>query len=535
MSKKKKNKKKFDPAVDTGQGRPVRARVAAGDVNDKYSTYPSNGLTPRKLARIFRAADDGDVAEQMELFEEMGEKDPHLFSQLQTRKLAVTGLDWEVQPFSDDEKDKAVADFIGKQLKGIENLDDIFTDLLDAIGKGVSVMEIEWGIDASGANVIENIEYVHPKKLVWDWQTDEMQVCTREYPSGVPMPENKFVVHAYKAKSGHMSRNGILRVCAWMYLFKNYDIKDWVAFCEVFGMPLRLGKYSAAASDDDKKALMQAIYSLGTDAAGIVPDSTLIEFIESSKTTSVEIYEKLARYCDEQVSKAVLGQTLSSDSGGGSYAQGKVHNEVRHDLTMADAKSLAVTVRRDIIRPLVEYNFGYGVDIPIFTFDCQEAEDQKEIVQIYKTLSCDMGLAIPESHIYKKFNIPKPEEGERVLEPKAAGGLQPHAPGDVPAGGMITDGYSLKEDGRAAGASEEQDQIDRMGEEALKASEKAFEKMMAPVMQMLSDADDLEALKEQLADKEALEKLYVQMESPKLTDILHQAVYLSELIGRSQP
>lgn len=93
--------------------------------NDKYSTYPSNGLTPRRLARIFRAADEGDVSEQMELFEEMEEKDTHLFSQLQTRKLAVTGLDWEVQSFSDDERDKEIAEFIDEQLKGIENLDDI--------------------------------------------------------------------------------------------------------------------------------------------------------------------------------------------------------------------------------------------------------------------------------------------------------------------------------------------------------------------------------------------------------------------------
>ena len=67
MAKKKKKKEKpFNPEVDTGQGKPVRARVAVGDVNDKYSTYPSNGLTPRRLARIFRAADDGDVSEQME-------------------------------------------------------------------------------------------------------------------------------------------------------------------------------------------------------------------------------------------------------------------------------------------------------------------------------------------------------------------------------------------------------------------------------------------------------------------------------------
>lgn len=135
--------------------------------------------------------------------------------------------------------------------------------------------------------------------------------------------------------------------------------------------------------------LEQKKISLGTDAAGIVPSSTMIEFIESNKTTSVEIYEKLARYCDEQMSKAILGQTLTSDSGGGSYAQSKTHNDVRHDLTVADAKALAVTIRRDIIRPLVEFNFGEDAELPFFTFDCQEVEDQKETVEIYKTLELD--------------------------------------------------------------------------------------------------------------------------------------------------
>lgn len=527
LAKKKKKivkEQPFNPEVDTGLGRPVRSRVAVGDVNDKYSTYPSNGLTPRRLARIFRAADEGDVSEQMELFEEMEEKDTHLFSQLQTRKLAVTGLDWEVQSFSDDERDKEIAEFIDEQLKGIENLDDIFIDMLDAIGKGVSVMEIEWGLDSDLTNIIENIEYVHPKKLIWDFQTDEMKICTREFPSGTSLPENKFAVHKYKARSGHTSRAGILRVVSWMYLFKNYDVKDWVAFCEVFGMPLRLGKYSAAASDADKKALMEAIYSLGTDAAGIIPDSTIVEFIESQKTTSVEIYEKLARYCDEQISKAVLGQTLSSDSGGGSYAQGKVHNEVRHDLTVGDAKALAVTVRRDIIRLLVEYNFGYDADVPFFTFDCQEAEDQKETVEIYKTLACDMGLEIPKSHIYKKFNIPKPEDGEEVLHPRLVTETrEPHLPMDD------SEEKSLKDET----GQTEQEQVDLMAAEAQKQAEKAFHEMLKPILNMLDTTDNLETLREVLKDKKEIKKLYEQMDSPELEDILHQAIYLSELMGRS--
>lgn len=521
MSKKKKNKnmkeKEFNPDVDTGIGRPVRASIAIGDPNDKYSTYPSNGLTPRRLARIFRAADEGDVQEQMEMFEEMEEKDTHLFSQLQTRKLAVTGLDWEVQPFSDDERDKTIAEFIRDQLKNIEKFDDILMDLLDAIGKGISVMEIEWGVK-EGHNVIEDITYVHPKKLIWDSLTDEMKICTKEFPSGVAFPENKFVIHRYKAKSGHESRNGVLRVVSWMYLFKNYDLKDWVAFCEVFGMPLRLGKYTAAASEADQRALMEAIYSLGTDAAGIIPDSTMIEFIESNKTTSVEIYEKLARYCDEQISKAILGQTLSSDSGGGSYAQGKVHNEVRHDLTAADAKALATTIRRDIIKPLVEYNFGYDVDAPLFTFASEETEDLKDTVTIYQTLNA-MGLPISTEHIYNKFNIPKPEEGEELLK--------------APASGQMTLPYPDMEQ-ESLKDMPEQKQIDILTDEARKQTEQIFQKMMEPVLKMVDKYESLDALQMALKNEDTLKEVYREMDSPDLEDIMHQAIYLSTLVGRSQ-
>lgn len=524
MAKNKKKKEKpFNPDIDTGHGKPVRARIAVGDPNDKFSTYPSDGLTPRKLARIFKAADEGDVYEQMELFEEMEGKDTHLFAQMQTRKLAVTGLDWEIQPFSDDVLDKQVADFVEEKLRNIGDINKIFTNILDAIGKGVSVNEIEWDVDKDGFNIIKNIEFVHPKKLVWDYETDEMMICTKEFPSGIHLPENKFVVHRYNAKSGHVSKAGLHRVLAWMYLFKNYDVKDWVAFCEVYGMPLRLGKYSAASSDDDKKTLMEALYNLGTDAAGIIPDSTVIEFIESNKTSSAEIYELLARYCDEQMSKAILGQTLSSDSGGGSYAQGKVHNEVRHDLTKADANDLAVTIRRDIIRPLVEYNFGCDVNIPFFIFDCEEAEDLKVLVEILKTLVCDMNLKVPVNYIYKKFSIPEPEEGEEILQPAEKN--QPpqyQIPSEV-------DEQRFKDDT----GQTEQEQIDLMGDIAIKHSEKAFRDMMKPILNIVDKTQDLETLREALKDEEKIKELYRQMDSPELEDTLHQAIYLSELMGRS--
>ena len=99
----------------------------------------------------------------------------------------------------------------------------------------------------------------------WDSLDDSFKVRTAEEPAGVLLPVNKFILHKYKARSGHPSRAGVLRVCAWMYLFKNYTLKDWVGFCEVYGMPIRLGKYQPGASREDKRALMTALRQIGSD------------------------------------------------------------------------------------------------------------------------------------------------------------------------------------------------------------------------------------------------------------------------------
>ncbi|WP_018750699.1 DUF935 domain-containing protein [Paenibacillus sanguinis] len=500
--------------------KPDMTEISVAQVQDKYSSYPSNGLTPQRLAQIFREADAGDVLRQMELFEEMEEKDPHLFSQLQTRKNAVTGLDYEIIPFSDDEFDKQIAEFVKEQVQALENLEDIFIDLLDAIGKGISVSEIIWEYD-DGHTVIQDIKWRHPKRLIWD-NDDVLKIATRESPNGVPLVPNKFVVHRYKARSGHPSRAGVLRVVAWMYLFKNYDLKDWVSFCEVFGMPLRLGKYDPSASEDDKLALMRALIQIGTDAAGIIPNGTEIEFKESSKTTSINVYESLARYCDEQISKAILGQTLTSDSGSGSYSQSKTHNEVRHDLTVADCKALAATLRRDLIRPLVYFNFGEDRRIPYLRFDCEEADDLKQTAEIYDTLISKVGLKVPTSHIYKKFSIPKPEADEEIATPPVAVA--------APFKESLSDLKVLKDQGKSTST---QAQIDALADMAIKHNADVFSKIFAPILNMVGKAESLNELKANLEDQDFVNSLYAKMDVEDLDELLAKSMFYADLTGRA--
>ena len=291
--------------------RPDTRDLAVATIRDRWSDYPSSGLTPQKLAAIFKEADGGDVRRQAELFEEMEEKDAHLSSQFQIRKLAVQGLEYEITPWAEDAQAKKIADFCDEVISDLVDWDDHILDFLDALPKGYSMHEILWDVSAS-ENRIRGLRWVHPKKVTFYNSLTPRVLTEDDNLNGIDPPPFKFAYHRYKARSGYDTRAGILRVCGWMYLFKNYDVKDWIAFAEVYGMPLRVGRYETGASPEDKKALINAIRSLGSDAAGIISKSTEIEFVEAQKYGSINVYEGLARWCDELMSKAIGSRHINA-------------------------------------------------------------------------------------------------------------------------------------------------------------------------------------------------------------------------------
>jgi len=264
---------------------PVDREVASVGLQDRWSSYPSIGLTPGGLAAIFQEADQGAVRRQMELFEEMEEKDAHLAALLQTRKLAVLSLDYEILPHAKTPEDEDIAGAMGEMVWGIPNLEGAFLDLLDAIGKGFALTEIHWQVEKGRVGVAE-LSWIPQKKTTFASDL-KPRLLTADGPwEGVEPPPWKIIYHRYKARSGHDTRAGVLRVVGYMYLLKNYALKDWTAFNEVFGMPLRLGKYDPAATPADREALIQAIRNLGTDAAGIISKNTEIEFVETASRLS---------------------------------------------------------------------------------------------------------------------------------------------------------------------------------------------------------------------------------------------------------
>lgn len=523
--------------------KPETREIAVTTIRDRWSEYPSGGLTPQSLAAIFKEADQGDVARQAELFEEMEEKDTHLFSELQTRKNAVHGLDYDITPYSESAEDRKIRDFVADCIFGLDSFDDALLDLLDAVGKGYSLCEIMWDTTGGKQALIRRIEWIHAKKALfykrgaadmWAKSFEVPRVLTEAEPiNGEVMPPFKLVYHRYKARSGYDTRAGVLRVCAWMYLFKNYGIKDWVAFAEVFGMPLRLGKYDSGASKADKEALIAAIRSLGSDAAGIISKNTEIEFVETVKGLSGGnvLFEKLANFCDKQISKAILGQTATTEGTPGKLGNEDAQDRVRHDLIKADSESIGKTIRHQVIRPLVGYNFGWDKPLPWFSLLYEKPEDLKELMEVYKGAS-EIGQPISQEHVSERFKIPLPKKGETVLAPPAAtpagpgGGLAPISAkfrpqaGDHAGSRVVIAGRGENAPGGEIDAA---DSIaDGLGQDAVAASDA----LIAPLKRLVETAASMDALRDGIVD------LYGGMDPADLGALIARGMLIAEASGR---
>jgi len=504
--------------------KPETREIAVTTIRDRWSSYPSQGLTPQSLATIFKEADVGNVYRQAELFEEMEEKDTHIFSVFQTRKNAVLGLEYEILPYSESAEDKKIRDFVADAISSIPKFDDAMLDLLDAISKGFALSEINWDVQGKQA-VIKGLTWIHQKRALfysdyakglWEKDFEMPRIITEaEQIKGEEMPPFKLIYHRYKARSGYDTRAGILRTCAWMYLFKNYAIKDWVAFAEVFGMPLRLGKYDTGANKDDKDALVSAIRSLGSDAAGIISKSTEIEFIETVKSAAKDnIYNTLADFCNKEMSKAGLGQTATTEGTPGKLGNEKAQDLVRHDLIKADNESLATTYRGQLFRPLVGYNVGWDKPLPWFKFHFEAPEDLKMLSEVYKNLH-GINQPISAEHVSERFKIPMPKKGETALE-KSSG---PFA--------MKRTIAKTDSPPEAGNFTPEQEKIEGLIGESVDLAARAMSGLQEPVKALITEATSLEEI------RDGLYSLYGAMDQKDLEELIARAMYVAELYGRS--
>lgn len=467
----------------------------------------SAALDPARLRTILQNAATGDILDYLVLAEEMEEKDLHYGSVLGTRKRAVSGVPVSVEAASDEPRAKEIAEAVTKLTEKPE-FSELVDDLLDGIGKGFSAVEPIWTLGADQKLWPTQYKHRDPRWFTFDKETGRELLIREESGEGRPIPPGKMIIHTPRLKSGIPIRGGVARLVAVAFMCKAFSLKDWMRYAELFGMPLRIGRYGPGAKPDDIAVLRRAVAQLAADAAAILPKDMQIDFQEIANSTGgAELFEKLAEWLDRQISKAVLGQTMTTDDGS-SQSQANVHNDVRLDILKSDAKQLAATLNRDLVRLFVDLNYGPQEEYPRIVLQVTEPEDLKTLADAL-TPFIDRGLQVEQSAILDKFGLAAPADGAILLRPQG-GQAAPLSPGLNQECHCPNCGGHRK----ALNAEQRRDALDELADEDLAEWEPLMKPVLDPVQQLAersSSFDEFRAglagLLDEMDDTELVEKL----------------------------
>ena len=546
------------PQLVWPDGRPLKrealgVEIAApgyGTPRTIHSGHPARGIDPEKLASLLLSAEQGDAIAYFELAEEMEEKDLHYLSVLGTRKRAVAQLPIEVEPADDSAQAKADAKLIEDWLNR-DMLEHELFHILDAVGKGISSTEIIWDMKPSSW-LPRDLKWRDPRWFEFDREDGET-LRLRGASGAEDLPAAKFITHLHPAKSGLAIRSGLARVAAWGYMFKNFAIKDWVIFLEAYGHPVRIGKYGPNESEENKRILERALRQLGTDAAAAFPETMSVDFIDRKAGTAPnDLWRSHAEYFDMQISKAVLGQTNTTDAqaGGLGSGQANVHNEVREDIERADAKLLAATLNRDLVVPLVMLNHGMREVYPRLKIGRPDPIDIEAMLDAAERLT-EMGVEVDAEEVRERAGVPAGKPGGKILLKKsgqpvaegtpqispdsAAQGKAATTGGVKPANGLLALLKGAGGAGEGAIQSANGDQGDREPDaialtaiEALDDWEPLIEPLLSSFEGLADDCADLSELQARLA--EAL----VAMDPAEFADRLAKGAFAARLSGQGE-
>lgn len=404
------------------------AAVRAGKLTDEVGATTASGimspwrvsvadrLSPSSLGAIMRDADQGLVEAYLTLAEEIEEREIQYATVLQTRKLAVSGLPVSVTSPDDSADGKAITEDVEKLFKRLE-IEDLVKDLMDAVAKGFACVEIVWARDVRRWEPAA-LKFRPQRHFAFDRDTMEKpKLRTDANPTdGEPLAPYKWIVHMPRIRSGLPVRNGLARTAAFAYAAKRYTIADWLTFLDVYGMPIRIGRYSADMAAR-KRELLNAVRSLGSDAAAVIPKEMEIEIIETKAGTGATLFRESAEYWDSMFSKLVLGQTMTTDNGS-SKAQGTVHENTARMIHKADARAVCATINKHLIRPFVDLNYGPREAYPEASIIVRDPQDERFMDHV--KIFVGMGGKVQASEVRDRLGLSEPEDGADLLEPEAA-------------------------------------------------------------------------------------------------------------------
>lgn len=339
---------------------------------------------------ILQDAESGNLGGLMALYRELIMASSHLQGRFVERKEAVLGDALSVQPVDKENADDVAAAAVISDL--IENCRDWETGnahLLDSVLYPVAILEKTYRpstrevIVSQGKTVRLSYELASLTPVPHDLlthiagktqisQTDERGVATAVYFDPDP---GRYIIHRGHLLGTPDNFGGPMRSIVFLALLSLMGRDWWARFLDKYGTPFVVGRYDQA--DDASRTILMQAFQFATKLGGlVVSKQTEIELKQAAASDSGEAFDAWRTACNEEISKLISGQTLSSDAKATGMGSGVAANqaEVRQDKRASDARRLRACLRYGLFEQYLQFN-GIKGRMPKLVFGSDSVDE----------------------------------------------------------------------------------------------------------------------------------------------------------------
>lgn len=357
------------------------------------------GLDIADYMAAIRAAEDVDFPRRYRLYDLYSDilMDTHLSCVIEKRKNAVLCSNIEFR--RGGRPDKAVNEQISSPW-----FNRLVSDILDARFWGFTLCQFYKDGEWAGYDLIPR-KHVDPvRRLILRRQTDI---------TGRPWDDYADLLFV-----GSPDDLGLLAKAAPWVIYKRNTTGDWSQFSELFGMPIQEYIYDSDDEESRQRAIDDAA-QMGSLAQFFHDESTKLNLIEAgNKTGSADVYERLCERCNNEISKLVLGNTLTTESSErGTQALGTVHKKVEDKVAQADKLYVLNVLNYDMTD--IFARFGIRTEGGQFCFPEKKEIDPASKVNILTQLKTGFNLPVSDDYLYEEFGIEKPADYGRLKKEQA--------------------------------------------------------------------------------------------------------------------
>ncbi|GAB4458868.1 MAG: hypothetical protein OHK0029_20680 [Armatimonadaceae bacterium] len=289
------------------------------------------------------------------------QRDAQVRACLATKKFAVLSEQAAVFPAEGSPLARRAADTVRAQLRAVPGgVAGIVEGTLDALAMGYALGELIW---TEGGTLAE-VRWHDPRR--WRFVPDDtghgMLPEWRE--TGTTFPRERFLCYTYQARYGDPYGESDLVAAYRPWATKDQLRRMWLTALDRFGAPIPVAKVPPTWAQAEIAHLSRLLTRVQHESSLVVSRDVEIELaLDTGRVEPARAFVTAIAYEDTQIARAILGQELTTQSGGptgrGSYALGKVHQGVCDDWIQALREEIAGKVLTDqLARRITLLHYG---------------------------------------------------------------------------------------------------------------------------------------------------------------------------------